>query len=88
MTRVNLTLDLPENIEEKARAAGLLTSEKVFGLIEAELERQASWDRLFGMMKELQAVSEADFGDLSEDEFVGMVNDIVHDIRAENTTTL
>jgi hypothetical protein len=87
MTRVNLTLDLPESIEEKARAAGLLTSEKIFGLIEAELERQDSWNRLFGIMKELQAATEADFGHLSEDEFVDMVNDIVHDIRAENTTT-
>lgn len=85
MTRVNLTLELPEDMEEQARAAGLLTSEKIFGLIEAELERQASWNRLFGMMKELQAATEEDFGHLSEDEFVDMVNDIVHEIRSENT---
>jgi len=32
MTLVNLTIEMPENVEEKARAAGLLTGEKIFEL--------------------------------------------------------
>lgn len=40
MSNVTLTIELPYDIEEKARAAGLLTSEKLIELIEAELERK------------------------------------------------
>ncbi len=83
MARVNITIDLPDDIEQQARDAGLFTNEKIFDLIEAELERRSSWNRLFGMMKQLQAATEADFGDMTEGEFIDMVNEIVHEVRVQ-----
>jgi len=86
MSRIILSIDMPEMLEEQARAAGLLSEERVIALIAAELARQTSWNRLFGTMKQLQSASESDFGHMSETEFIDMVNDIVHEIRAKNAT--
>jgi len=75
MTLVNLTIEMPENIEQKARAAGLLTSEKVFELIEAELERkrEESWKRLQTMMDDISTAFRADYGHLTDDEAMEMI---------------
>lgn len=40
MISINVRVELPDELERKARAAGLLTSEKIAALIEAEVERQ------------------------------------------------
>jgi hypothetical protein len=39
MTSITVTVDLPREIEEKARHAGLLTGSRIAALIEAELQR-------------------------------------------------
>lgn len=80
---VMINLELPEEIEEKARAAGLLTSEKLAVLIEAELERQKqeNWAALFTVMGELQGAAREELDALPDDEFTGMVNEIVREVR-------
>lgn len=78
MTRVNLTIELSEDIEEKARAAGLLTGEKLSEMIEAELERQRQREeagaRLSRMMAVLSDDFRAEYGHLSEDEALAMID--------------
>ncbi len=75
MTLVNLTIEMPENIEQKARAAGLLTNEKVFELIEAELERKRkeSWKRLQTMMDDISTAFRADYCHLTDEEAMEMI---------------
>jgi len=75
MTLVNLTIEMPENVEEKARAAGLLTGEKIFELIEAELKRkrQEAGERLTKMMDEISTAFRADYGHLTDEEAMEMI---------------
>lgn len=82
---VLIDIQLSEELAEKARNAGLLTSEKIAELLEAELlrQRQEAAERMFKIMDELQAATREEFGHMTEDEFMEMVNEIVHEVRAE-----
>ena len=51
---MNITLRLPEELIEQARAAGLLTDEQIAGLIQAELDRRQRRDALFADMESLR----------------------------------
>lgn len=41
MTRVNLTIELPDEVEREARESGLLDAEKLASIIQSEMRRQA-----------------------------------------------
>jgi hypothetical protein len=53
MDRIDITLNLPQELVERARSAGLLSEEQVERWLNAELERQAKLDRLFSKMDRL-----------------------------------
>lgn len=52
---VTLTLDLPEEIAEKAESSGILENKRIVRLLEAEIERQRKIDDFFKLLDELQA---------------------------------
>ena len=84
---VMIQLQLPDDLEEKARAAGLLTSEKIVELIEAELERQrqAGAADALHIMDELSANLRAEYAHLSEEEALDMLDQWIDEARAERS---
>jgi hypothetical protein len=85
---VMIDIQLPEGLAEKARAAGLLTSEKIAALLEAELarQRQAAAGRLLEATDDLQAAAREDFGDMTEEEFMQMINEDIRAVREAKRT--
>lgn len=55
MSQINLKINLPEQLENEARDAGLLTPEAIERLLREAL-RQQRVDRLFGVMDRLAAL--------------------------------
>ncbi len=73
---VTIRLDLPQEIEEEARSLGLLTSEKITEMIEAEVQRQrnGAWTRLQATLAPVQAAFRSEYGHLSDDEAQAMID--------------
>lgn len=61
---ITLTLNLPQDLVDEARSAGLLTEEQIERWLTDELDRQRKLDRLFGKLDRLAAIEPP----LSEDE--------------------
>ncbi len=86
MTDVDVTLRLPEKLVEKARAQGVLSDERVALLLEAEIERMEGWHSLDHSLDAVREAFRADHAGMSEDEVTAMINDVVHELRAEQKT--
>lgn len=73
---LNVKLQLPDDVERKAREAGLFTGEKIGELIEAEVrrQRQDAWERLQAKLAPVQSTFREDYGHLSEDEVQAMID--------------
>lgn len=73
---LNVTLQLPEDVERKAHETGLLTGEKISELITAEIERQRreAAVRLTMISDQLQANLRAEYGDLTDDEAQALID--------------
>lgn len=56
MTQIDITVKLPEELVERAQSAGILTDERIAGLISAELERRTRVDALFDTIDKLHAL--------------------------------
>ncbi|MCC7452241.1 MAG: hypothetical protein IT324_32875 [Anaerolineae bacterium] len=56
MNTVDVTLTLPEDLAERAKAAGILTSERLIAWLEKELERKERVDRLLADIAKLSAI--------------------------------
>lgn len=50
---ITLTLNLPQDLVEEARTAGLLTEEQIERWLTDELDRQRKLDRFFGKLDRL-----------------------------------
>jgi hypothetical protein len=79
---VKVTLSLPEELVERANAAGLLSSEQVGAWLEAELARGEQLKTLRRDLDKLRAVSDP----LSDEEVQALVNEEIHAYRAEKRT--
>lgn len=64
MIRVNLELELPDNLAEQAREAGLLTSEALEQMLRNAMQKRAV-DRFLSVA---DRVAEADIRELSSEE--------------------
>lgn len=84
MTDIDVTLRLPEPLVEKARALGLLTPERMTRLLAAELSRMESWAVLDAALQPARESFRADHADLSEDEVLAMLSDLVREVRDED----
>ena len=80
MARV--TVELPDALASKARAAGILASAKVAELIREELRRREAAKELGEVMNRLQAVTDAD-DPKTEEEQRRFVNEVIAEVRAE-----
>jgi hypothetical protein len=80
---VQVTVNLPEALVEEARAAGILSNERIAALLEMELRREAAWERLNAAASQAREAAAADFGALSEDEVMQLVDEEIHLMRAE-----
>lgn len=56
MERVKVTLNLSQELVERAREAGLLSERKIERWLEEELDRQQKLDRFFGKLDQLSAL--------------------------------
>jgi hypothetical protein len=79
MSVINVTLQLPEELAERATAAGLLSSEQISAWLEAELDRKDHLKLLRADLERLRAVSEP----LSDDEVTALVDEEISAYRAE-----
>lgn len=81
---LNVKLQLPEDVERKAREAGLFTGEKIGELIEAEVRRQRkdAWERLQTKLAPVQAAFREEYGHLSDDEAQAMIDQWIDDADA------
>lgn len=85
MSDVNVLLQLPETLVQKAQAQGLLNNERMARLLAAELERVEAWQRLNQLVEPARAAFRADYPDMNEDEIAAMLNDIIDEVRTEHS---
>lgn len=81
---VNLTVELPEDLYEEARAAGILSNERIAALVAMELRREAAWKRLDAAAAIVREAAQSEYGDLSDDEVMQLVDEEIHLMRAED----
>lgn len=81
---VQVTVELPEMLVQEARAAGILSNERIAALLEMELRREAAWDRLNAAAAGVREAAAADWGSLSDDEVMQLVDEEINLMRAED----
>jgi len=81
---VNLSVELPEELFEEARAAGILNNERIAALLAMELRREAAWVRLSTAAEIVRESAKSEYGDLSDDEVMQLVDEEIHLMRAED----
>lgn len=86
MSDIDVTLRLPETLVEKARAQGLLDSDRLARLLAAEIERGEVWASLDRTLEPARAAFRADHPNMSEDEITALMNEIIDEARAEENT--
>lgn len=79
MTKIDLTLELPDIVAEQAVAANLLTPEAISALIQQELLRQRDVAQLFDALDRLDAVN---LPPLTESEVEAEINAARHARRS------
>lgn len=77
MDRVDVTLNLPQELVERARLAGLLSEEQIERWLNEELDRQTRLNRLFTKLDRLAEIEPA----MTEDEILAEIDAY----RRENT---
>jgi hypothetical protein len=82
---IRLTFELPAALVEQARAAGILSNERIAALLKMELARQAAWERLNTAAAVIREAAKAEYGDLSEEDVLRLVNEEIHTTRSANT---
>lgn len=80
---VNVTVELPQELADEARAAGILNSERIAALLAMELRREAAWERLNSAAALVRETAKAAYGHLSDDEVMQLVDEEIHLMRAE-----
>lgn len=78
---VMIPVELSKDVEDAARSLGLLTSEKIAQMIEAEVQRQRreAWEHLQAMIAPVQAAFREEYGHLSDDEVQAMIDEWIHE---------
>lgn len=81
-----MKLYLSEDVERKAREAGLFTGEKIGELIEAEIERQRkeAAARLTAITNQLQANFRAEYEHLTDEEAQALIDQWIDEADEES----
>lgn len=83
MNHVTVTVSLPSDLVERAREKGLLSDARMAQLLEAEVERIEQWRALNASLEPARTAFHAEHANMTEDEVIAMINDMVHEVRAE-----
>lgn len=83
MTTLELTLNLPDELANKARAAGLLNSEAIEKLLREQLRKQAGQD----LHVMLNKIDTSGIPPMSEDEIQAEIDAYRAERRAKRGTT-
>lgn len=78
MSDIDITLRLPEDLVEKARAKGILSNERIARFLQAEVERIEAWQALNQSMEPVRQAFRADHPDMTEDDVTEMIHDLLH----------
>jgi hypothetical protein len=87
MRKIDVTLQLPEALVEKARANGLLSNERIAMLLQSEVERIESWQALNTTLEPVRAAFRADHPDMTDEDVIDMVYDIMHEDKDTGTAS-
>jgi hypothetical protein len=79
---VSITLDIPEDLFERAKVQGLISNERIAQLLEAEMSRLEVWQRIEQDFVPARESFRAEYAELSEDEVMQMLTDVVHEVRS------
>ena len=85
MTMLTFTVELPDALVEEVRAAGILTNEHIAALLQMELRRNQAWERLNAASAMAHESFKAEYGVLSDDEVMQLVDEEIHLMRAEDS---
>jgi hypothetical protein len=83
MNTREITLNLPVDLVKRAQEQGLLNSERIASLLEAEIERLNRWKSLDKPFEPAREAFRAEHADMSEDEIMALINAEVKAYRAE-----
>ncbi len=78
MSDIDITLRLPEELVEKARANGILNNERIARLLQAEVERIETWRALNAAMEPARQAFRADHPGMTDDDVTDMIHDLLH----------
>ena len=84
MSDIDVTLRLPEALVAQARAQGVLNNERIAAFLQAELERIETWKTLNQTLDPIREDFRADHPEMSEDDVLDMLSDIVREVRRED----
>jgi post-segregation antitoxin (ccd killing protein) len=87
MTTVSISIELPEELVEKAKNAGILQTQRLIAMIENELRRETAWRYLYQSAQIVRANAQDEYEHLSEDEVMQIVNKEVRALGSSNSTT-
>jgi hypothetical protein len=82
MRDIAITLNLPEDLVEQARAQGVLNNARIALLLRAEIDRIERWRGLDQSLEPVREAFRADHEGLSEEDILAMVNEAVKEVRA------
>lgn len=84
MSDIDVTLRLPEELVTRAQAQGVLNNERITAFLQAELERIETWQALNQTLDPVREDFRADHPDMSEDEVLDLLSDMVREVRRDN----
>ena len=83
MSNIDVTLRLPEELVTRAKAQGVLSDERIAAFLQAELARIETWNRLDQTLDPIREDFRADHPDMTEDDVLDMMSDIVREVRKD-----
>lgn len=83
MSNIDVTLHLPEDLVARAQAQGILSNERIAAFLQSELERLEAWKTLDQTLDPIREDFRADHPDMTEDDVLNMMSDIVREVRKD-----
>ncbi len=83
MSSIDVTLRLPEDLVVRAQAQGVLNNERIAAFLKAELARIETWSSLDQSLDPVREDFRADHPDMTEDDVLDMLSDIVREVRKD-----
>lgn len=86
MSTIDVTLHLPEDLVTRAKAQGVLNSERIAAFLMSELERLETWKTLDQILDPIREDFRADHPDMTEDDVLELMSDMVREVRKDTNS--